>query len=467
MNINERFRGRAEILFSYLLNKYELAYNGPSADIRDLLVALGQRLPLAERELCNKFASAITSSPASAYAVTKEDRELGQAEARYILERFPDDYASRLLSKDDFIPEMNEYYDIQRTKQRIRRYGVLGAIAAVVLFIIGYNLPYFAEGRLYEKVKEDFNDRWPAMYHFDRYLKEYPDGRHIEEVLMLPVQNSYYEPMDAIHAAAEYLKRFPDGKYAQEAAGVYDKIWNKEIAKYEEYSANTTNTQARTFMTQMLKYMRDNHLTRIYVKGVPTLNLKEYDEYPQIVRSWMEDNFNEGTRSVRNPQIPEDVLTIKDKITPAQAKEWTKIIIENVQNGFNRILSTDFVQFEPFNGDDEEFDENPNVTINFNIKTQELDVDGYKVPDLWIYQETTQSSNIVNSSAIVLGMEMTFDAQFRIPGVKTPLDISGAGNPGSNGIQADKSKVYRIMCQRCAVQFADDVEAQLGVGKNK
>ena len=111
-----------------------------------------------------------------------------------------------LLEKTDFYVEEEHRIAELKRKQAIRRRIVWGFVAAVILAIIIYNLPYFQEQRFYKEVVEAQNP-----YRCQSYYEEYPEGRHYEDVMFLEINLS----VNPLKPLVDYLNMFPDGKYAK------------------------------------------------------------------------------------------------------------------------------------------------------------------------------------------------------------------------------------------------------------
>lgn len=117
----------------------------------------------------------------------------------------------------------------------------------------------------------------------------------------------------------------------------------------------------------MLHYMRNNKIRTIDVVAEPTLKLKEYSEFPKEIRDYMESNPTEDIK------LPDDMITIKDKVTLEKAKSWIYIIETALKNGFNEVFTPNFIQFRVLTTEDAKHDKKyPLVRGAYTVSTGEI-----------------------------------------------------------------------------------------------
>jgi len=459
-----RIIGRANAARHYLLEKYQLATSDPSADTILVLLALEQRVYLQDQFMCRNIAGAAQLCRSQIANLRLSDSEgrkeiiAGEKEGLYIFRKYRSDYAARIIDDKDFIPEIQADEAAKKRRKKRNMRIALGALGAFVLAIIIYNLPYFAENRAFGEVKKTIDEGYCYTYDtaVEHYYYQYPEGRHVEEVHFLPIRScrKFGQPIYAVKAAEKYLNRFPDGKYADEVTGIYNDIWNDEISRFNEQAADKATAKGAEFVRNMLEYMKEKRVSTIAVTGNPTLNLKEYAEYPEIIRHALEQNANENS----DIKLPDDMVTIKDKISERLALSWTDIIAQALQNGFNRVLTENFITFVNKN---EAAPASPEVIVDYTVSTQETGQGSYACPDIWVH--TSKLNNLTMSRSFILGIGMTFDAHFTLPDSNITYNIQGNGDAGSEDIQASPDVAYNIMCERCTERFSEKIAAQFGI----
>lgn len=275
------------------------------------------------------------------------------------------------------------------------------------------------------------------------------------------------DPGALLASAEEYLATRPQGTYAAQCEALYDSLWNAEIARYDKVAAAKGSDTGLDFVRGMLSYMRDNHVRTVAVTGVPLLRLKEYAEYPLNVRQLLEalSEMEDGNPAIgkKSARLPEDLVTIKDKITIEQAQEWTADVISSLQKGFNRVLTPDFITFVDSKSlEDKDEKDYPTVRVDFTVNTEEESFGGITVPSIWTYTSTRDGFMEVEKSYI-LGISMEFRADFNYPGAPAEYLVTGSGDPGEEQIKVDKSEAYNVMCDRCVEKFADKIAAEFGL----
>lgn len=456
-----RMYGRIDRVTQLLLQKYNLAVADNNVSLKLLVGALALKVNPDDRALCEDMVryidTAYLDTDDSLYdESSKTDISIGQQEASFICQKYPGSYQSKILLDEDFTAEQAEDLRIKAKRTRRNRIIWLSVIAAAILGIVIYNLPYFAEIREFNKVKEEYSHGYTYSldYSIDQYCDKYPDGKHLGDVLMLGARFNLKEnqPVEALDYIDRCLKAVPGGTLADECKQLSDSIWDVEITKYETKAAKAASKEGADFILQMLRYMQKNKIHTVKVVAEPILELKEYSEYSDVIRFLLE--MDQDGSSVK---LPDDMVTIKDKISISEASEWVEYVVNALNKGFNGILTPGFIKFTEDNTEDES-GIYPVVNVKYTINTQES-TPGF--PDIWIYTE--KNGMLIVSQSLLLGIGMKFDAEFVLPETKVTFNISESGDPGSQTIDGTPSDAYSIMCQRCTAEFAQTIEGAFGL----
>lgn len=467
-------RGRLRVAFERLLFKHGLNYDRTAAagvDVSTLLMALAYKLPEGEDKeeclaLAAKAGSLCSSNPtndSNVHFKELQEEGVGAEEAEYLFNQYGYNAVHRVLEDTDFLTEIEELRLREKKEKRRNAIIIIALIAVLIGGIAIYNLPYFAEKRMYSEVEKVFEDKETYRYEgiVREYMLEYPDGKHKEEVLMFPIK-AYWADKDAIKtldAVSLYLNECPNGNNIAEVKEIYDKVWDAEIAKYDQKAASKATQDGADFVREMLQYMRDNNVRKVSVSSDAVLNLKEYDEYPAGLRSLMESDYTGERFTPKN-----SMHTIKDKINENETKSWTQYITRSLQDGFDNVLTPGLIEFvsEEDSGDEK----NPNVKVTYKVQTQETTINGnLRIPDIWVYTQKN-SHGLILDGGLYLGIMLDFVGDFNIPGKDIGLKVTAKGNPGDASFSdVDPDDMYKRMCERCAKTFAEKIESELGVEK--
>lgn len=465
-NINKfRMYGRIDRTTQLLLQKYNLVATGNNVSLKLLVSALANNVNPDDRTLCEDMVryldqTDIESDDSLFSDSSKQEIAIGQNEASFICGKYPHSYQSKVLLDQDFTPEMAEDARMAAQRKRRKRFIWLGVIAAVIIGIVIYNLPYFAEQREFNKVKDAYAEGYTYSldYAIDRYFTKYPDGKHTGEVLMMGARLNLSEnhPLEALEYIDRCIKADPSAPLVADCKQLSDSIWDAEVTKYETKAAKAASKEGVDFVMNMLRYMQKYKLHTIKVVAEPVLELKEYSEYPAGLRMFMEMDQDPSS-----PQLPDDMVTIKDKISIRKAKGWVEYVVKALNHGFNNILTPGFIKFtdEP-NADESELC--PVVNVKYIITTQESTPG---IPDIWVYSETTNFTTVPKN--LILGIGMKFDAEFILPETNQTFSISETGDPGSQSIDGDPTSAYSIMCQRCTAEFASTIQEAFGLPESE
>ena len=319
---------------------------------------------------------------------------------------------------------------------------------AVVVIAIGaivvYNLPYFKEKRLYDEIVKE-----RVAYKCEEYYSKYPSGRYYEDVMMLEVELTS-APFDII---VRYLKEFPEGKYVDKMREMYDGLWALEFDKYENRDKTGESPEAVKFMTSMLHYMKDNMVNTVYLKLNPTISLKDYTDYDENVRGLLELLYSDETLQLKT----ENIIPLNENFPKETKDELMEILSNGVEKSFSRMFSPELVSVvtNSFEADEK----SPVITFNYTIKNRNEDADN-RIPEIWVYS----TNNIPKS--YILAIDVSFDAEFKIPNSSVTYIYSEVGDPGNeiSGIE-DIEDGYRRMTVACFAKFSDKMSANLGLEK--
>lgn len=346
-----------------------------------------------------------------------------------------------LLEKTDFYVEEEQRIAEQKKKQAKKRRILWGFIAAVIVAIVIYNLPYFQELRFYNDIVEAQNP-----YRCQDYYDEYPEGRHYEDVMLLEINLS----VNPVKPMVAYLKKFPKGKYAIEIDDRYNALWDEEIAKYENRDKTKESPEAVRYMTEMLRHMKRHRINTIRLNINPTVNLKDYEEYDESVRFILE-----LVTSKEALPLKKNIVSLKENFTAADQGDLKQILAEGVEKSFSRMFSSDLVSI--VTSPQEADDASPILTFNYVIKNRTEDNDS-KVPNIWTYTSDNKPQ------AYILAIDVKFDVLFSIPDSDVIYTYSEIGEPGDEirGIR-DIKDGYRQMTQVCFAKFSNRMSGNLGL----
>ncbi len=459
-----RMLGRIAQLPYSLMGRYNMRLTANVPDVQQLLYALSTKVNQFDSSLCQKaitlYSEYWNQAQRQQLPQAEIDRLYGQGveETRYIFQAYPQGYGSYLFLNVDFLAEREAKRLAAKARSRRITMIILGVIAAVILGIVIYNLPYFKEMRSYGEVKKAYGEEYPwrVEYCVDDYVRDFPDGKHLDQVLMMLVSIKQEEDdaVSTLDAAERYIELLPDGPHADECRQIISDIWDAEISKYQ--SRVQTPTKATEFVVSMLRYMKRENIREIAVVPHPELRLKDYADYSDNVKRLMEFFYSDS-----EPRLS-TLVTIKDKIDDETAGYWARYITDALNKGFGQVLTRSFIEFNTVY-DESDLDPNmPRVDASFIVKTQE---DEYGCPELWIYTETESNYGVTlnKKQSLVLGIAMDFDVDFILPDTGQQYEFKSSGDPGSAEIKGDPSSAYATMCNRCTQVFAEDLSRQLGL----
>lgn len=394
----------------------------------------------------------------------------GRIDYMYVSQHFPNQVLTRLVEDMDYAHLYMEEQEHIRKAQRAKRMKLLkivGVLAGVVLVcVVIYNLPYFAEKRAYARTLDN-----PSVEAFDEYVARYDHTDHLPDVLYRKARH-YLTGLDvyAIDKARErqciesldsLVTKFPNHELSAKAKVTVDSIWNAEIDRFTAKNPNVESSSSLTAMYQMLQYMKSNKVYDIQLNVKPDVDLKEYMDFPEGVRALMEA-FNPDLKT-------KQVLKIKDHFGTPDQKSLEESLISEFTESLNSLFTPGFFTVIVNHDDRAESQSKalPVIDLGYSIKSQVDDIQGTEFPHIWIYSSSERGPyglKLSSSEDYIMGIEVMFNSRLTFPGQSTPWTISVKGAPEKdiNDIE-NIADGYRIMTRRCFEQFGDQLNSQLGL----
>ncbi len=459
-----RMIARIECATRLIMQRYNLTTRQANADLLSTVVALSAHPNVYDydRVVLQQMAVALagyikqTESLNYTQEQVNEAEALGERETVFIFQRYPREYADKILALTDFDTQRIQYEQQRARRRRRNLFIFLGIVACLVIGIWVYNLPYFAEKRAFAELQEDFEIGYLYPGDVENYFNEFPDGAHAEDVMILAVEvnNADYEFDSRIKAVHDYLGKYPEGRKAAEYRKFLDDLWVNGIAQYKSTVGDSPN-QAQKFMIDMLEYMHTNKITQVYVFVHPELNLKEFTDYPETTQQLLNYFHLEAFSDLKSKIKP-----IKSELNESDVKGWASQIVNTLNSSAKRLFKTQIIDFIIVDQAEIPQDSKcPVIQLHYTVSNQESIIG---IPDVWIYSETEAYSHKEEAKYAFLGIQMSFKAQFMIPGTNSQYTITAEGDPGSTVIR-NVTNPYTTMSGRCSKGFYDQVIADFGL----
>lgn len=393
---------------------------------------------------------------------------IGRIDYEYIKVHFPNNIICKLVEHTDFAA-LYEVEIEQNRKKRLasrKRNIKIGGLVFVVLIIgiITYNLPYFAEKRAYARTIES-----PNIEEFNRYISKYDNEEHLPDVLyrkaicLLNSDDScYYNPKAPERQCIEVLDTlmtlFPNNELGINAESTIDSIWTAEIEKFTQINNEIQSSRSLTAMFNMLNYMKENKVYDILLNIKSNVDLMEYTDFPSEVRDIMEDYFPELRTN--------SVLKIKDYFGAPDLENLENSLVSELSRSINSLFTPHFFSLIIKHNDNSDKSELPVIDLGYSIKTQTFDLGGIKLPSIWTYTSSPRhgAPAFLTSEKNIMGIEVSFDSKLEFPGQKDPWIVHIKGEPEGEINNIDDIKDgYKVMTRRCFSQFGDTLYNLLGL----
>ena len=428
--------------------------------------------------------------------LTTNDTEVrrGMAESNHL---FNNGEILRLKEDYDFYYDLNKAEMEVKRKARRRRSLIYAAIAVIIAALVVYNLPYFKELRLWNKINETRN-----LELVQEYYSEFPDGDHYEEVLYIDIcdnsnpryaieeyhwkyiDGKYYEEVLYLYAKAtsapgdainEYIQKYPDGQYIAEirdlqddylyecvvnngnnlrdinnyfntfpegkhiaeVEAAYNSRWDNIDTQYNAVAKTNANSNDVKFIRDMLRYMRENRVHEIAINVDVNINVKDYSSYPKKVKDFVDHPFF-GYR-YNGHSIESNIASVTSAFSPLYAQQIKSKIIDGVESKLSTIVFDEFIKVRTV--DSSSAPSNApvlNVTCKIvNQQEYESLLEAY-IPKIWTHVRKSNfyihPTNLNTFLGYLLGIAVDFEAKFSIPEQNKSRTYKFSGSPGSADI---------------------------------
>lgn len=323
-------------------------------------------------------------------------------------------------------------------------------IITILVLIFGglivYNLPYFAEKRAYYKaVKENTIDG------YQKYLYDYSDGKHVDEVLFLIMKLEGFNMNNLI----DFIQKYPNSTYINEVYAEMDKLWDIEINKFKKQNIESINPQAAKYMTEMLLFMKKNHINTIFVDVEPNVNVKDIEDYDKKTQTLC------ATLYENDIPFMENIISITSNFSSNDIEDLSSILINGLKRSFDKIFTKGFINFilndntyDSYSNEDinKLSKTSPKIRFSYEIKNQEIAFGEQKVPLIWIYGDNYRTISYV------IGIEITCNTFFTIPNSSTSYDFTDKGEPEEDISHiGNEASGYREMARICFYKFSNKI----------
>lgn len=390
---------------------------------------------------------------------------LGRIDYEYVHNHFPNDVLSKLVDDADYasLYEIElEQNKVKRKQRKIRNIKIfVPIIVMIIIGIIIYNLPYFAEKRTYTRTIET-----PSIETFENYISKYNNEEHLPDVLYRHAKFYLYgdgvysyekaRERQCIEALDSLITIFPNHELSKKADETIDSIWDNEISRYTRKNKNIQSSKSLSAMYEMLQYMKQNKIYDIRLNVKSDVDLKEYSDFPQNVRDFIEYMY---------PVLKENpVLKIKDYFGTPDQEGLEQSLVQEFKKSVNALFTPDFFSIITSDENDNAKSNLPVIDLGYSIKSQVINMDGISLPNIWTYTSKMSGVPSLTSEKNIMGIEVAFDSRLSFPGQETPWEISVKGAPEEdiNDID-DISDGYRVMTRKCFDKFGEQLYILLGL----
>lgn len=350
-------------------------------------------------------------------------------------------HIARIGEETHFTQALAERERQKRKRERRHVFILVGIVAAVVLFVFIFNLPFFREMRLYSALESS-----PTPEEIYKYKRDFPEGKHIEEVYRIEAGLERF-PMSTVK---EYMQKYPQGKYAREFAHKHDSLWDAEAQAFLDTLKNRITPETEAYLKAMFRHMKENRVYTVYIDIQHEVKVKNLSEYPVHIQSQVHDAIRANQHTFSSGRVE----LVKQSFDKVDFHVLDNTLENSITGCFTHYIDSEFIQFTK----NRETADPKSPVMKVSYVVQNRTVPGTKgFPAIFEYKETTSLY-----SSFLLGIFVSSEAQFTIPGSDVTLAFSGTGVP-KNEFSMLKSVIdgYTEMTCSCIQEFASTITEKL------
>lgn len=275
----QRWKGRLDAAIRFLSRNGLELYGGDT--YLDLLNRVNESFVCSEisKAAFRTLMENALNNPDEGY---DSDYNLGTMDYNIVVSTFPDfDVLPRLAEPEDYVAQQQKGLEEQRQRAKADRRRtmkiILPMVGLIILVLIIYNLPYFAEKRAYDRTLDN------TAQAFEEYLDNYDNPEHLPDVLFRNAKyvmehgNSKYQSYgyagteesempsydysnerEGIMAFDELFEKFPNHPLTAKGRQVVDSVWDAKIAFFDSRNQHAKSSEALKAVRDMLLYMKKN-----------------------------------------------------------------------------------------------------------------------------------------------------------------------------------------------------------------
>lgn len=472
-----RWRGRLVGTLFLLASRHDIIPDSEeSLTLRDFIDTV---LPCATDDeqqtihsLIRRFDDACAAEQAAGVSFTVEEEEslgkLGREEVKACLEHYG--HLHNIGSDEDFTATAAS---LQRKRRRNTLMGYLCMGIPLVLLTAAFALksPFISETALYAETMykrtpaliQEYKDRYPQGCYIEKvyrigveespdplnqihtYMEHFPKAKHIEDLYRFQAEKTGYSP----EIMEDYILRFPEGKYTDAFSLKLDSVHDCLSKAFLGAVHHRISPEAETYLTALLKYMKQDGYYTLYVEPWPELDLKDLDEFPaQSVHQ-----LDRLLAAKSGMPLQAHILPFRGQFSIEDCNNLDQVLSDQIARCFSKHSGPGLavVGVEKTMAPEH----SPVVRIHYTVKNRMMPQQ-QSLPDIWVYQKDNAFQSYL------LGFTLHIKAEFIIPGSGTRFSLEETCHPENEiGRIASTDNGYYAITRNCFEKFGDTVHKAL------
>ena len=211
---------------------------------------------------------------------------------------------------------------------------------------------------------------------------------------------------ESIESCKSYEEEWPEGKHLKEVNAIWDRIWDKEIKKYEDNDKSQASAEGIKMMRELLQYMKQQRINTLLLTTGQMLDIKDFDEYDVDIQLLME-RTNETSLPYK-----EGIVTVKSNFDDKYLEAISNLLVTELQQHLDQVFSPKFIQVV---ATEKPKENTPTIGINYTIANKEITINNKAYPQIWSYPPTEDDEEEEIPDGFLMGLNTSMSFGFIVP----------------------------------------------------
>jgi hypothetical protein len=310
----------------------------------------------------------------------------------------------------------------------------------------------------------------PCEY-MSEYIKNQPNGLKKNEAPQ-DYRNCLYQNIMHQHTTITDMIAFMNSETSSNRMDsvlvAYNRKWDNVIQVYDKTAKeNKAAATPKAFFVDLLKYLKTNRKTTIYIDFQKTVKLKEWDEFSIEARKLLAEFVKKEPGNNKNPSLMDvEPVSIQGYFSDSKIRAQEMEVLSTLQSQLEAVLGNDITLVETDSPPANE----PLIRANYRIQNKILTniIFFGDIPTVYVLTQKEVSPRYSETKTsfmnYLMGVNVNWNFSCMIPGSKPAFQFNTTTNPQDaiDGFD-DTDGAYKKMLQLPFDNFSTKISTTFGL----